>query len=130
MPGSAGCGERVERNGRWGQAIEVPGLGALNVGQDHTGDAGVISVSCASSGNCAAGGYYTGQHEHEQRFVAVERTGRWGHAIEVPGLGALNNGGYGAVFALSCAPAGTCAAGGYYTDRHDYSQGFVVNQTG
>jgi len=40
-----------ERHGVWGRAIEVPGLGALN-----KGDAGVSSVSCASAGNCAAGG--------------------------------------------------------------------------
>ena len=43
-----------ERNGRWGTAIEVPGLGALNTG----GPAGVNSVSCASAGSCAAGGDY------------------------------------------------------------------------
>jgi hypothetical protein len=40
----------VEVNGRWRQAIEVPGLGALNNG----GNAGVSSVSCASAGSCAA----------------------------------------------------------------------------
>ena len=43
-----------ERNGRWGTAIEVPGTAALNAG----GDAEVTSVSCASAGNCAAGGFY------------------------------------------------------------------------
>jgi len=32
----------VERNGRWRQAVEVPGLGALNTG----GNAKVSSVSC------------------------------------------------------------------------------------
>ena len=41
--------------GSWGQAVEVPGLAALNTG----GQANVNSVSCASAGNCAAGGYYT-----------------------------------------------------------------------
>ena len=44
----------AERNGRWGKATEVPGLGALNT----AADAAVISVSCASAGNCAAGGCY------------------------------------------------------------------------
>jgi len=43
-----------ERNGVWGRAIEVPGLAALNAG----GTAGVVSVSCASAGNCAAAGDY------------------------------------------------------------------------
>jgi len=37
----------VEKNGRWGRAIEVPGLGTLNAGRF----ADVISVSCGSAGN-------------------------------------------------------------------------------
>jgi hypothetical protein len=30
---------------------------------------------------------------------------------------------------VSCARAGTCATGGYYTDRSGHSQGFVVNRS-
>ncbi len=62
--------------------------------------------------------------------LAVERGGRWGRAIGVPGLRALNAGGSAAVFSVSCAPQGRCAAGGGYSDRRDRSQGFVVTQTG
>jgi len=119
----------VERHGRWGTAIEVPGLGALNTGGANGPDAEVVSVSCASAGNCAAGGYYQDRRGHDQGFVAVERDGRWGTAIEVPGLGALNKGGNAGVTSVSCAPAGTCAAGGDDTDRRGHSQGFVVSQT-
>lgn len=43
----------VEKNGVWGRAIEVPGLAALN-----KGGAFVFSVSCASTGNCAAYGLH------------------------------------------------------------------------
>src|SRR5258708_25926733 len=42
----------TEVNGAWKQAIPVPGLRALNTG----GNAVVQSVSCASAGNCSAGG--------------------------------------------------------------------------
>ena len=115
----------VERNGRWGTAIEVPGLGALNKG----GEAEVNSVSCGSAGSCVAGGDYADRRSG-QGFVAVERHGRWGQATAVPGLAALNKGGGAAVNSVSCAPAGTCAAGGSYTDRHGHDQGFVVSQTG
>ena len=111
----------VERNGVWGRAIEVPGLGALNKG----GDAEVKSVSCASAGNCAAGGIYEGRRG-QQGFVAVERNGVWGKAIEVPGLGALNKTGYAGVNSVSCGSAGSCAAGGEYSDRHYHNQGFVA----
>ena len=68
-------------------------------------------MSCASPGSCAAGGYYGDRHG-QQGFVAVERNGRWGTAIEVPGLGALNKGGAAAVSSVSCASPGSCAAGG------------------
>ena len=96
--------------GSWGRAIAVPGLGALN----KRGAAEVTSVSCASAGNCAAGGHYADRHGNQQGFVASERNGRWGTAIEVPGLGALNPGGYADVVSVSCGSAGNCAAGGYY----------------
>jgi hypothetical protein len=54
-----------ETNGTWGNAIAIPGLGALNTG----GNASVSSVSCASAGNCAAGGTYTDRAGRSQAFV-------------------------------------------------------------
>jgi hypothetical protein len=113
-----------ERNGRWGKSIEVPGSAALNAG----GNAQVLSVSCPSAGNCAAGGYYTGRAHRIQAFVASERKGLWGNAIEVPGSAALNAGGNAQVFSVSCPTAGNCAAGGYYTDRTSSSQAFVATE--
>ncbi len=116
--------------GSWGRAIEVPGLGALNKGGNGDLTADITEMSCASAGNCAAVGYYADRHHHRQGFVAVERHGRWGTAIEVPGLAALNTGGTAgssaAVSSVSCASAGNCAAGGYYTNRHHHTQGFVA----
>jgi len=104
-PAGAGTPQPSGRPGRLARgagAIEVPGLGALNKG----GNAGVLSVSCASAGNCAAGGVYRDRRGHQQGFVASQRHGRWGTAIEVPGLG---NAG---VLSVSCASAGNCAAAG------------------
>jgi hypothetical protein len=113
----------VERNGRWGTAIEVPGLAALN-----NYNAEVISVSCGAAGSCAAGGYYTDRRHHRQGFVAAERHGRWGPAIGVPGLAALNTGGRAGVSSVSCPSAGNCAAAGVYIDRRDQAGGFAVSQ--
>jgi len=113
----------AERNGTWGQAIEVPGLAALNTG----GNANVVSMSCASAGSCAAGGYYVDGAGWYQGFVASEDNGTWGNATEVPGLAALNAGGDAGVNSVSCATPGSCAAGGNYADRSDrYDQGFVT----
>ena len=113
-----------ERNGRWGKAIEIPGSGALNAG----GGAFVNSVSCASAGNCSAGGQYTDGSGHIQALVADQRNGRWGKAIKVPGSVALNAGGNAAVFSVSCGKAGNCAAGGDYRDGSGHFQGFVVSR--
>jgi hypothetical protein len=92
--------------------------------------AAVLSVSCGSAGSCAAGGHYGTASGSYVGFVAVGRGGRWGTAIEVPGLAALNKDGLAFVSSVSCAPAGRCAAGGAYTDGHHRSQGFVVSGTG
>jgi hypothetical protein len=114
-----------ERNGTWRTAIKVPGSGALNAG----GHAFALSLSCASAGNCAAGGNYADSHHHQQPFVVGERDGRWGKAIRVPGSGALNAGGDASVASVSCASAGNCAASGFYTDGSGHFQGFVVSET-
>jgi hypothetical protein len=106
----------------WGRAIEVPGIGTLNKG----GHAIINEVSCASAGNCAAGGYYRDGQGHGQGFVAVERNGVWRKAIEVPGLAALNQGAGARVTSVSCASAGSCAAGGFYRDGQGHGQGFVA----
>jgi hypothetical protein len=65
-----------------------------------------------------------------QAFVASQAYGTWGTAQPVPGIAALNAGHGGATYAVSCASAGHCTAGGfYYTDRSGrHQQAFVVSQ--
>src|SRR5262249_32023734 len=68
-------------------------------------------------------GSYQDQYRSYQGFVAAERDGRWGRAIEVPGLGALNKGGDAQVVSLSCASPGNCAGGGGCTEGDPEWQG-------
>jgi hypothetical protein len=101
----------TESNGVWGKAAEVPGTGTLNKGDW----AKVTSVSCASPGNCAAGGYYASSTSFESGpvtvgFVASQVNGTWGQGEAVPGSTSL--GANGVVNAVSCYSAGHCAAGG------------------
>ncbi|HEV2371541.1 MAG TPA: hypothetical protein VGS19_05155 [Streptosporangiaceae bacterium] len=114
-----------QTNGTWGTAQEVPGTAALNAG----GLAVPGSVSCASAGNCSAGGGYTDGSGHNQAFVVNETNGTWGTAEEVPGTATLNVGGFADITVVSCAPAGNCSAGGSYTDSSGHNQAFVVNQS-
>ncbi len=91
-----------ETNGTWGKAQKVPGLAALGTGNSQIG-----SVSCASPGNCTAGGYIvrppgTGL----KAFVVVQRKGTWGKALQIRGVSEIDS--------LSCATAGNCVAVGFY----------------
>jgi hypothetical protein len=123
LPVAALAAGPVAGAGTWRAAIEVPGLAVLNTG----GRAAVVSVSCRSAGNCAAGGSYLNS-SGQQGFVVGERNGLWGRAIEVPGLAALNVGGFAQVLSVSCASAGNCAAGGLYLYASGHPQGFVVSE--
>jgi IPT/TIG domain len=115
------------QSGDWGNAEEVPGSATLNVG----GEAQVESVSCASAGNCAGGGFYReNSNGVDEAFVVSETDGTWSDAEEVPGSATLNAGGYAIALSVSCASAGNCAAGGAYTANSDGAfQAFVVNET-
>jgi hypothetical protein len=112
-------------NGIWGTAEEVPGTAALDAGED----AGLNSVSCAPAGGCSAGGHYTDGSGLAQAYIVNERNGTWRTAEEIPGTAALNQGGNAGLTSVSCAPAGGCSAGGYYTDGSGHTQAFVVSKT-
>src|SRR5262249_17778188 len=108
-----------ETNGTWGTAIEVPGSGALN----KDGNAIVSSVSCASAGNCAAGGTYTDGSRHIQAVVVSEANGSRGTGARGPCAG----GRIGDRVSRGRS-AGKCAAGGTYTDGSGHIQAFVASQ--
>ena len=57
-----------EMNGKWGTAEEV--AAALNTGKG----AAVNSVSCASAGNCSAGGFYSAGKDHNAEAFVVSET--------------------------------------------------------
>ena len=109
-----------EMNGTWGKATEV--ATALNTG----GFAETSSVSCGSAGNCSASGFYTDSSRGTQAFVINETNGAWGKATEV--AAALNTGGNAWTYSVSCAAAGACSAGGFYTDSTGHGQAFVVSK--
>ena len=116
----------TEKHGTWGAAKEVPGSRALNQG----GSAAVNSVSCASAGNCSAGGFYLDGSQHLHAFTAEETSGTWGTAQEVPGSAALNTGGSAQVTSVSCGSADNCSAIGFYGDSTGSTQMFTVGETG
>jgi IPT/TIG domain len=115
-----------ETDGTWGPAIQVPGVAALEASGSGSS---VKSVSCATSGNCVAGGYYMVGGLSEP-FVADEVAGVWASALEVPGTGVLDVGvsGLQGVIAMSCRAPGDCSAGGNYATKDGAFRAFVVSE--
>jgi hypothetical protein len=114
-----------EAKGTWGTAQEVPGTAALNQGNFGAAE----SVSCASAGNCSAGGFYEDSSSSQEAFVVTEVHGTWGTAKEVPGTSSLNKGEDAAVQSVSCVSAGNCSAGGFFDASLFADYAFVVSET-
>lgn len=120
----------------WGTAREAPGTAALNRGA--SGLSGFSSVSCASAGNCAAGGTYTDSGGNIWVFLASQKNGVWGKAEQVPGIAALNLGGYPvdsengpagpSITQVSCSSAGNCAIVGTYRNAAHFVRPFVISE--
>lgn len=87
----------------WGKAQKVPGPGGTYTSVD--------AISCASAGNCSAGGEYSGG----EVFVVTQAKGTWGKAEEVPGTGTLNTGGNASAGSVSCTAPGDCGVAGNYS---------------
>jgi hypothetical protein len=122
-----------QKNGRWGNAEQLPGLQALNVG----GQAVAGTVSCSSAGDCGVGGYYAKVHQtypttvRQQAFVAFEQNGTWGRAQPVPGSPDPERGQEAAISDMSCSSPGNCGATETYSSYGTPStRAFVVNAVG
>jgi hypothetical protein len=111
-------------SGHWTAAVPVPGLAALNVGQN----AALNDIACASGGNCAAGGTYTDKAGDSQAWIASEVGGRWHPAQEVPGTAALNAGGNAAVNLIACLSPGHCLAVGETANAAHTHSAFVATE--
>jgi hypothetical protein len=127
VAGLGGHGAVLGRYARsCGGTEPVPGLAALN--KDY--NASVNALSCWAEGYCAAAGFYTDKHHHAQAWVSLERKGRWGSPVQVPGTAALNAGGSAQVGSVSCTRIGACAAVGTYTDRQNNNEWFTAGEWG
>lgn len=102
--------------GTWGQPVAVAGTAALSAGQSP----GISSVSCASAGNCVAGGWYFDAKGHRQAFLVSQVNGTWRRAFEVPGTATLNSAGVAETNSVSCSAPRNCSAGGFYEVTVDH----------
>jgi hypothetical protein len=111
-----------ETGGTWGAAQPITGLSSLNPFEMVP-----WSVSCASAGNCSAGGE-ADTSSQELAWVVSETNGTWGTAEEVPGVAGLSVTPGSRTTSVSCPAAGDCSATGYYRGK-PAAMGFIANQT-
>ncbi len=112
-----------ESNGHWGDVEALPGLTARDDGLNT----GAYVVSCASPGNCGAGGTYTVGRSQLLIFVANERDGVWGRAVTIPNVRALETGDFADLSTISCASPGNCGAGGEFYGANS-ARAFVLDE--
>ena len=86
------------------RGVSIPGL-------TDNGWKAVNSVSCASEGNCSAGGYYPVSGTNTA-FVVSQVDGVWQTAATVAGIPVTAT--ESQVTSVACASAGNCSAGGYF----------------
>jgi len=111
----------AELNDVWGAAQTPSGADALNAG----GTATLSAVSCATSTECVASGFYTDTIGHSQALVAIQAGSAWTSAQAAPGSIGLNIAGDASLPAVACAPQGTCTAGGFYSSGAATSQAML-----
>ncbi len=112
-----------ETDGTWGTAQAITGFGSLT-SPDQTIPA---SVSCASAGNCSAGGLAQNGSQR-QAWVVNETGGTWGTAEEVPGVSTLSAEPVSQTTSVSCPAAGDCSATGYYLGK-PAAVSFIADET-
>jgi hypothetical protein len=114
----------TESSGRWAKGIRA-GLPA-NAGSSPNAD--LISVSCASAGNCTAIGGYLDSASTVDGMLLTEHSGGWSRGTEarVPAGGTAVQ--YYLPFdVISCASTGGCSAVGDYADSTGHQQGVLLS---
>ena len=113
-----------EANGVWGKALELTGPQSFN-----RNGAGVDSLSCASVGNCSAGGTFPKGSHGDPSFVVNETNGTWGPAREIPGFAKLDAGGSSELRSISCGAPGNCSAVGQYQQKSGVTRAYIVGES-
>jgi hypothetical protein len=122
--GSAGM-VVTQTRGRWGQGREI----RLPFNAAPSPAVSLVSVTCASAGQCVAAAQYLTKQNGFQVALVTESHGVWRRAVEVmlpKGAASSPDAGPDQV---TCASAGQCTAIGQYTDQHNATFAFSVTES-
>jgi hypothetical protein len=115
-----------QSHGTWGRAraLMPPANSAAET------DMQVYALSCTAPGSCVVVGDYTDNKHHNQAFAATESKGSWHRAVELHMPTNAQASPDAFLFTVSCAQAGSCAAGGYYDAKATGMEPVAVTESG
>ena len=115
--------------GTWSPATPVTfasGVQAVGSSQDQ-----LFSVSCASAGDCSAGGEFVNAAANREAFVVSSTGGTWGQATPVTFASGVQAAVHDdVIYSMSCASAGNCTAVGQFLNSSSLFEAFTVSSTG
>ena len=113
--------------GTWSQAMRVVfGAGLQSASPDDS----LVSVSCASAGNCTAGGTFQNSNSPsgQEAFSVTSTNGTWAQAVSVVfGAGVQGQTRGGSLRNISCVSVGNCTAVGHFENATGNTEAFVAN---
>ncbi len=117
----------TERNGTWAAAkLNLSSLPSVS----GIPNVSLTSVSCPSTGNCAAVGDYVDASGNQQGLLASESNGTWtASEADVGPIGGASQPSTTLV-QVSCASSGNCAAVGSYSDTAGNTRGLIATESG
>jgi hypothetical protein len=114
-------------NGVWSRARPTAFADGV---RNPSNESELLSVSCASAGNCAAVGTYLDADERNQPFITQSSNGTWTDATLVAfPVGAQNTYRDAKLLSVSCTSVGSCTAVGHYASSDDSTKPLVVTST-
>jgi Fibronectin type III domain len=94
-------------------------------------DLSLVSVACASAGNCVATGYYTDASTNQQGLIETESGGTWTAAtIQLTNLPSVSATPSVNMSSVACPDAQDCVAVGTYSDASGDQQALIYSQSG
>ena len=112
----------TETGGRWGNAAPLTGASIQKAGNSGY----LTSISCASPGNCSAGGNLTGTHGY-RAFVVNDVRGVWGEVTPLSGAPGYSMRGTN-ISSISCTSPGNCSAVGDKNKAPKGDSAFFVSE--
>ena len=114
----------TSNDGEWEQAR--PAQFAAGINHESRGDY-FTSVSCPTSRNCTAVGWFGNSAGHTEAFTMTSNDGEWEQARPAEfAAGIQHQLRLGAFYSVSCASAGNCTAVGHFMNSYGYYEAFTM----